>query len=118
MFTHPNLLLQLEDPCKYLILEELNKFWRNFCGKFLKLEEVSKVDRITDTDTADQKHSPDILVGMLTKNPDILVGMLTKNLIKRLLNEGDISQESYNKFFKAVRSIFAVHSNMVNANYP
>ena len=80
---------------------------RNFCGKFLKLEEVSKVDRITDTDTADQKHSP-----------DILVGMLTKNLIKNLLNEGDISQESYNKFFKAVRSIFAVHSNMVNANYP
>ena len=106
MSTHPNLLLQREDPCKYLILEELNKFWRNFCGKFLKLEEVSKVDRITDTDTADQKHSP-----------DILVGMLTKNLIKRLLNEGDISQESYNKFFKAVRSIFAVHSNTVNANY-
>ena len=107
MSTHPNLLLQREDPCKYLILEELNKFLRNFCGKFLKLEEVSKVDRITDTDRADQKHSP-----------DILVGMLTKNLIKRLLNEGDISQESYNKFFKAVRSIFAVHSNMVNANYP
>ena len=66
MFTHAKLLLQREDPCIYLILEEQNKFIRNLCGKFLKLEEVSKADRITDT--ADQKHPTDIFVGMLTKN--------------------------------------------------
>ena len=68
MFTHPNLLLQRVDQCIYLLLEDLSKFMRNLCGKFLKLEEVLEADRITDVDTADQKHPADIFVGMLTKN--------------------------------------------------
>ena len=48
MFTHANLLLQRENLCTYSVLE---RFIRNLWDKFLKLEESSKADRITDVDT-------------------------------------------------------------------
>ena len=63
----------------------------NLCCKFVELEEVSKADIIMNIDTANQKHPT-----------DMLVRMLTEKLIKKLLHERGISQESYNKFFKVV----------------
>ena len=53
MFNHANLLLQWKDPCIYSVKE---KFMRNHRGKFSKLQ-VSKADRITDVDIANQKHT-------------------------------------------------------------
>ena len=54
MFNHAHLLLQWKDPCIYSVKE---KFMRNHRGKFSKLQEVSKADRITDVDIANQKHT-------------------------------------------------------------
>ena len=40
LFTHPNKVLQREDPCIYIIMQELNKFMVNLRRQFIELHEI------------------------------------------------------------------------------
>ena len=48
---------------------------------------------------------------------DLGIGILTKRKVKQLLENGDISQEAFDKFFDGARSFFSKLTNIVQSGY-
>ena len=94
LFTHPNKVLQREDPCIYIIMQELNKFIVNLSGKFIELHEIS-TKPVLEIDPRKQKDPR-----------NIYNGLYTKNLLNKLLEQGDISQQKFDSFLEAVRCFY------------
>ena len=94
LFTHPNKVLQREDLCIYIIMQELNKFIVNLSGKFIELHEIS-TKPVLEIDPRKQKDPR-----------NIYNGLYTKNLLNKLLEQGDISQQKFDSFLEAVRCFY------------
>ena len=94
LFTHPNKMLQHEDPCFYIIMQELNKFMVNLSRKFIELHEIS-TKPVLEIDPRKQKDPR-----------NIYIGLYTKNLLNKLQEQGDISQRKFDSFLEAVRCFY------------
>lgn len=49
---------------------------------------------------------------------DLFIGFKTKQNLRKLLNEGDISEHNYNKFYKGARSFFTTAAEYIIKTYP
>ena len=71
-------------------MQELNKFMVNLSGKFIELHEIS-TKPVLEIDPRKQKDPR-----------NIYIGLYTKNLLNKLLEQGDISQQKFDSFLEAV----------------
>ena len=51
-------------------------------------------------------------------NTHLFIGFTTKQSLQKLLNEGDISEHDYNKFYKGARTFFITAAEYVIKTYP
>lgn len=90
-FTHLNLLLQREDPNIYLVADEIRAFLQKLLSKFVKLRAIKACDDITAIDFLNSENQLD--------NSTIIIGLLTRQCLRRLLEEGDVSDYMTAKSF-------------------
>ena len=97
-FTHLNLLLQREDPNIYLVADEIRAFFLKLLIKLVKLRVIKAASDITAIDFLSSDNQLD--------NSTMMVGLVTKQCLRRLLDEGDITDHEHKKFYKAVRAFY------------
>ena len=68
MFTHFNLLLQREEPCIYLLHDEMNGFLKKLCGKFLSLEEIRNISQLQLLNISNQVADDKLFIGFLIRH--------------------------------------------------
>ena len=100
-FTNFNQFLQREDSLIYLLNSQMNQFMNKLASKFVKPEVIQQLKESDQSfaalDTSLQNQRDDI---------DLFIGMLTKQKLRKLLNEGDISQHEVDRFYDAVREFY------------
>ena len=87
-FTTMNKFLQREDPCIYLVHDQLQKFIKQLMSKFITLGAIKSANKLAEVD--------------ITKHKDkslMFIGISTKGKLSNLFNDGDISQNEKNKSF-------------------
>ena len=94
-FTAINHFLQREDPCIYLVHDQLQKFIKQLMCKFLMLDAIKSADNLTEVE--------------ITKYKDkslMFIGIVTKGKLHKLFNDGNISQNEQDKFLNAVLQFY------------
>ena len=64
IFTHPNNVMQREDPWIYIIMHKCNKFMNNLGGKFIELNEISAANSVLEINSNKEKDPRDMYIGM------------------------------------------------------
>ncbi|XP_076867954.1 uncharacterized protein LOC143518920 isoform X2 [Brachyhypopomus gauderio] len=92
-FTCLNLLLQREKPSVFLLYEEMTKFIRKLCGRFLHISALQgrAVEDINYTDPSTQ-----------LSGQKLNVGFTTRTTLNRLLEAGDVTPQQGESFHQAV----------------
>ncbi|XP_076854994.1 uncharacterized protein LOC143509955 isoform X3 [Brachyhypopomus gauderio] len=92
-FTSLNLLLQREKPSVFLLYEEMTKFIRKLCGRFLHISALQgrAVEDINYTDPSTQ-----------LSGQKLNVGFTTRTTLNRLLEAGDVTPQQGESFHQAV----------------
>lgn len=112
-FTSLNKFLQRETPCVHLIHDKLQSFVGRVLGKFVKVSvirdakdegELINVDFISrDNQLADT---------------DLFVGFMTRQLLRKLLEDGDVGEPEVKRFYKGVRSFYTTAMQYITCTYP
>ena len=76
----------------YVVADEIRAIFENL-GKFVKVPVIKAALDVTLVNFKNR-----------VNQVDIMVGLVTKQCLKRLLDEGYISDNQYKKFFEAVRA--------------
>ena len=95
VFTSLNLLLQREHPTIFLIPTEIRSFLKKVFSKFVTVRAIKEAQDVTEVDftsIANQLDDTNITIGIAR--------------LKKLLDDGDISERQERIFYKAVRSFF------------
>ncbi len=100
-FTNFNRFLQREDPLLYLMNEQMELFMSKLVAKFVKPEKVMEHKQKNGS-----LKSLDISISNQKDDRSLSVGMVTKGKLKKLLDEGDISLQSIDKFYDGVREFY------------
>ena len=87
-FTHLNLLLQREDPNIYLVADAIRTFLKKLLSKFVKLPVITTAN-VTEIDFSNSDNQ--------LANCSITVGIVTRQLLNKLFNDGDISENDKKK---------------------
>ena len=93
MFTTLNTFLQRETPCVHLVHDVLKSFVRKVFGKFIKISAMRSLhegDGLLDIDFVSVEEQLD--------NSSIFIGFTTRQLIRKLYNDGDISDSEVSCF--------------------
>lgn len=94
VFSKFNLFLQREDPCIHLVYDHCQSLLRKLLNKFME------VSALRDQNACDVDHLNNQL-----SDETIFVGFITRQKMRKLENEGDISQAA-KKFIQGVRSFY------------
>ena len=98
VFTRLNLLLQREHPTIFLIPTEIRSFLKKVFSKFVTVRAIKEAQDVTEVDFTSIANQLD--------DTNITIGIVTKQRLKKLLDDGDISERQERIFYKAVRSFF------------
>ena len=102
VFTTFNKYLQREEPLIYLLSEAQERFMNKLAGRFIKPEVIQEIRNeeksFAKLDISLQNQKDDI---------DLGIGILTKRKVKQLLENGNISQEAFDKFFDVAVAFFS-----------
>ena len=85
-FKQTNLLLQGEDPCIHLVHSQVNRFLLQLAGKVIPVTEIKSTPQVSDINIDNQK-----------PQEELFIGICTTNLLKKLLEDGEISALDYVK---------------------
>ena len=102
VFTTFNKYLQREEPLIYQLSEAKECFMNKLTARFIKPEVIQKI--------RNEKKSLaklDISLQNQKDNIDLGIGILTKRKVKERLENGDISQEAFDRFFDGARAFFS-----------
>ena len=101
VFTTFNKYLQREEPLIYQLSEAQERFMNKLAARFIKpevfQETKSEEKPFAKLDISFQNQKEDI---------DLGIGILTKRKAKQLLENGNISQEAFDKYFDGAREFF------------
>lgn len=96
-FTHVNMFLQKEEPLIHALQPQLISLLKKILGKFLKPSVIAEsIDSLT---SIDYKNIANQVI-----DAELVIGYVTKQKIRKLYDDGDISESSYKLFFKAARA--------------
>ena len=98
VFSKLNLLLQREYPTIFLIADEIRAFLKRLLGKFMKIEAIRVEDDVTNVDYLCEDNQ--------LSYSELTIGVMTKQLIRRLLENGDIDENAMKTFYKSVRAYY------------
>ncbi len=96
-FTRLNLLLQREHPTIFLIPTEIRSFLKKLLSKFVTVGAIKGTEDVTQVDFTSPANQHD---------DANIIGITTKQRLKKLLDDGDISERQKRIFYKSVRSFF------------
>ena len=108
--THLNLLLQREDPNIYLVSDAIRSFLRKLLSKFIKLPVIRNCDDITEVNFSERDNQ--------LGDSQLTIGIVTKQALKKLFEEGDISESDKKKFYAAVREFYIDAANQAVMKFP
>lgn len=97
-FTSINLLLQQEYPNIFLVAKAIRRFLKQLLSKFVTIRAIKASADITEVDFGNTDNQLD--------DKNIFIGLVTKQKLQKLFNDGDISELSKKKFYKAVRLFY------------
>ena len=100
-FTHMNQLLQRDEPLIHVLHPQLTKLLKRVLGKYLKPSILAKA-------VADQKLAEVNFKALENQvnDVDLVIGMMTKQLARKLLDDGDITENQLKAFYAAIRTFF------------
>ena len=102
IFTTLNKYLQKEEPLIYQLSEAQERFMNKSAARFIKPDVIQEIKNgekfFVKVDISLQNQKNDI---------DFGIGILTKRKVKQLLENGDISQETFDKFFDGAKAFFS-----------
>lgn len=113
VFTTLNKFLQRETPCVHLLYDKLESFLRKLLGKFLKvnvLQDLDDVEKLIDCDYCSEENQLD--------NSKIFVGFMTRQVLRQLLDGGDLANSEVSKFYRGVRQFYVKSTEYIIATYP
>ena len=97
LFTQFNKLLQRSEPTVHVLQTSMLTLAKKIAHRIVK-PEVLVSAKPTDVDLNDEE--------MFIEHQNIYLGGTTKAMLNKLLNEGDITETKYNKFFYAAHCYF------------
>lgn len=97
LFTQFNKLLQRSEPTVHVLPTSMLTLAKKIAHRIVK-PEVLVSAKPTDVDLNDEE--------MFIEHQNIYLGGTTKAMLNKLLNEGDITETKYNKFFYAAHCYF------------
>ena len=110
-FVHFNMFLQREDPLLPVLRQQMDSFLGKLASKFLPPSTIKAANRDFST-----------LKYMVRENqhPDdcLFVGIVTKTCVRKLLEEGDISQAQVTKFYDGARAFYVRAMEYALENLP
>ena len=98
VFTRLNLLLQREHPTIFLIVTEIRSFLKKLFSKFVTVRAIKETEDVTQVDFTSSANQ--------LNDTDITIGIGTKQRLKKLLDDGDISERQKRIFYSSLRSFF------------
>lgn len=100
-FTHANKFLQREEPLIHLLRPHLLSLFRKLASKFIKPRIIISCQPLISVDFKSRENQLD--------DDDLVIGFMTRQLLRRLLDSGDISSSQASNFHLSVREFF-VHT--------
>ena len=97
-FTCLNLLMQREDPCIFLVADEMRSFLRKILAKFVTIQAIKSKNDVTAV--------PYECVTNQLDNDHITIGITTKSCLMKLFDDGSICDRDKDVFFTAVRAFY------------
>ncbi|XP_063053561.1 zinc finger BED domain-containing protein 5-like [Engraulis encrasicolus] len=109
IFTQFNLLFQRQDPCIYLLHDQIRFYIRKLMSKFLKPGSFKEVD-VNGVDILNEDNQlPDSQLG---------IGFTTRCTLNRLVEDGCVSPEAVKKFHGGARNFFRRSVEYARAKLP
>ena len=91
LFTYYNQLLQREEPAIHFIKSAVEGLGGKVAKRIILPTKVREISSISKTDLNDPEEN-------VMDTEDIYLGVPTKNMLKKILDPGDISQKQYKEF--------------------
>ena len=110
IFTSLNKCLQRENPCIHILHNKLSNFFVKILSKFVKIQVIKDEDNVTDVDFSSSSNQ--------LERSKIFIGFMTKQLLRHLLDDGDISNSEVNKFYSGVLKFYTIAAQYILATYP
>ena len=85
LFTHFNQLLQREEPTIHILKSAMESLGKKLAKRIMLPIKVKEISSISDIDLSNSEN--------FRNTQDMYVGVLTKNMLKRKLDEGDITEK-------------------------
>ena len=111
-FTTLNKFLQRETPCIHLLNDKLQSFFFNLLSKFVK------VSIIRDAKEKGELFDVDFSIDNQLQDGKIFIGIMTRQILRKLLNEGDIAEYEVSKFYSGVRDFYTTAIQYIKDTYP
>jgi hAT family C-terminal dimerisation region len=93
-----NLFLQREEPCAYLLDDQIQSFLRYLLVKFVKPIEIKNAVSLIDIDLT----NPDVFLSL----DEVQIGFVTRQKLRKLLSDGDISDAQATVFLQAALQFY------------
>ena len=97
LFTQFNKLLQRSEPTVHVLQSSMLTLVKKIANRIVKATVLVRT-KATDVDLNDEE--------MFMEHQNVYLGGNTKHTLNKLLNEGDITEAKYNKFFYAAHCYF------------
>ena len=97
LFTQFNKLLQRSEPTVHVLQSSMLTLVKKIANRIVKPTVLVRT-KATDVDLNDEE--------MFMEHQNVYLGGTTKHTLNKLLNEGDITEAKYNKFFYAAHCYF------------
>ncbi len=110
IFTHFNQLLQREEPTIHILKPAMESLGKKVAIRIMHPNKVKDITNVSEIDLNDSEN--------FIETRDIYLGVLTKNTLKKLLDEGDISEHQYKDFHDAVHYYFKSSLQYMQKKFP
>ena len=110
IFTNFSLLFQREEPTLHILKSSIERLGRKIVNRIVKPSFLKNITSVADIDLTEES--------ILLDPKTIFLGGTTKATMNRLLNNGDITQATYDQFHKGVQLYYKVLLIIFKESFP
>ena len=110
IFTNFNLLLQCEEPTLHILKSSIERLGRKIVNRIVNPSFLKNITSVADIDLTEES--------VLLDPKTIFLGRTTKATMNRLLNNGDITQATYDRFHKGVQLYYKDALDYIQKMFP
>ena len=110
VFTNFSLLLQCEEPTLHILKSSIQCIGRKIANRIVKPSFLKNITSVADIDLTEES--------ILLDPKTIFLGGTTKATMNRLLNNGDITQATYDQFHKGVQVYYKDALDYIQRKFP